>query len=82
MKDNLYENQDIALSHSLKMAKKISENLNKEFKKIDDDLKRRLTDLETLTTDREKAEKRAEKARNNEAWLKDIQSKVDSILEI
>ena len=82
LKDNLYENQDIALSHSLKMAKKISENLNKEFKKIDDDLKRRLTDLETLTTDREKAEKRAEKARNNEAWLKDIQSKVDSILEI
>ena len=82
IQDALYDNQELAQKYAIKHSKEIAARFNKEFDRLDAVLKKKLADLEGLATDRTKAEKRAEKARQNKAWLDAIQDKVESILEI
>lgn len=78
----LVENQEKAEKYALKSSKEIARLFNIEFDRLDGILKQKLSDLEGLSTDKVKAEKRAEEARRNKKWLDDIQDKVESILEI
>lgn len=82
IQEDLYKYQERAQKYAIKHSKEIAMRFNQEFDKLDAVLKNKLTDLESLATDRIRAKKRAEEARQNKAWLDAIQDKVESILEI
>lgn len=79
---SLNENAEAAGEYAKKGSKEIAERFNQEFERLDGLLEKKLTELESLTGDKAKAEARAEKARKNKKWLDDIRNKVESILEI
>lgn len=76
------ENQKRATDYALKHSKEIAKQFNEEFGRLDSILQKRLSELESLTSDHDKAKERAEQARRRKAWLDDIQNRVESILEI
>ena len=78
----LYDNQERVQEYAIEHTEKIAEWFNKEFGKLEAILKEKLADLESLATDRTKAEQRAEEARKNKEWLDNIQKKIEYILEI
>ena len=53
-----------------------------KFKRLDDVLKSKLSELESFTKDKEKADERIKECEARLKWLEKIKSKVESILEI
>lgn len=82
VQENVYDNGDSACSHVLKQSNKIARIFNEEFRRLDDVLKCKLEELESFTTDHEKAEERIRESECKLAWLETIKTKVESILEI
>jgi len=80
--ETLSENGDAAQNYAQKQSKKIAENFNKEFKRLDDVLIAKFKELKSYATDKEKAEERIEESKKRLEWLNKIKEKVDSILEI
>lgn len=78
----VYENGDNAKSYALKQSNRIAADFNKEFKRLDDVLKRKLKELENYATDKEKAEERIKETEQKLKWLEEIKAKVESILEV
>lgn len=78
----VYENGDNAKSYALKQSNRIAAAFNKEFKRLDDVLKRKLNELENYATDKEKAEERIKETEQKLKWLEEIKAKVESILEV
>lgn len=78
----VYENGDNAKSYALKQSNRIAAVFNKEFKRLDDVLKRKLNELENYATDKEKAEERIKETEQKLKWLEEIKTKVESILEV
>ena len=78
----MFENGENATKYALKESKKISESFSKEFKKLDDLLKNMLEELKSYATDKEQAEARIKESERRLAWLEQIRSEVESILEI
>lgn len=54
----------------------------REFKRLDDILKVKLTELESCATDKEKADERVRESERKLKWIEEIKAKVESILEI
>lgn len=79
---NLYDNGDAACKYALKQSKSIAERFNKEFTRLDDILKAKLSELEACATDKEKADERVRESERKLQWLEQIKAKVESILEI
>lgn len=77
-----YDNGQTAKEYALRGAKRLAEHFNLEFDQLDSILKEKLANLESLTVDAKKAEKRTEQAKRNKEWLDNIQNQVESILEI
>ena len=82
IEEGLRNNGNNACSYALEQSKKIAELFNKEFKRLDNVLKDKLSDLESFTADKEKAEKHIRESELKLKWLKTIKAKVESILEI
>ena len=82
VEDSLHDNSDNTCYHASEQSTKIAEAFNKEFKRLDDVLKSKLTELESFTTDKEKAEERIRESESKLVWLETIKTKVESILEI
>lgn len=82
VQDNIYESKDSACSYALKQSNKIATVFNDEFKRLDDVLKTKLSELESFTKDKEKADKRIKECEAKLKWLEKIKAKVESILEI
>lgn len=82
VQDNIYESGDNACSYALKQSNKIATVFNDEFKRLDDVLKFKLSELESFTKDKEKADQRIKECEARLKWLEKIKSKVESILEI
>ncbi|NCD09343.1 MAG: hypothetical protein EOL98_07945 [Negativicutes bacterium] len=82
IQQSLSENGDAAVKFALKQSKKISERFNSEFKRLDDILKSKLTELKSYATDQKKAKERIRETERKLAWLQHIKKKVESILEI
>lgn len=82
VQDNIYESGDNACSYALKQSNKIATVFNDEFKRLDDVLKFKLSELESFTKDKEKADERIKECEARLKWLEKIKSKVESILEI
>lgn len=78
----IWDNGEKAQKHALTQSKKISELFNKEFKKLDNILKGKLTELEECAKDKERVEERILESERNLKWLEDIKEKVEFILEI
>ena len=56
--------------------------IRKEFERLDDMLKQKLSELESYATDKSQAEKRIKETEKRLKWLEGIQKQVASILEI
>lgn len=82
IQENVYNNGDSARQHALKQSNRIASSFNKEFKRLDDVLRHKLSELESFATDKEKAEERIRESECKLKWLETIKSKVESILEI
>ncbi|MDY4078380.1 MAG: dynamin family protein [Clostridium sp.] len=76
------ENGDGALKHVRKQSNKIAKEFKTEFKKLDNVLKGKLSELESFATDREKAEERIRESEHKLKWLESIKREIESILEI
>ena len=64
------------------LPNKIATIFNDEFKRLDDVLKSKLSELESFTKDKEKADERIQECEARLKWLEKIKAKVESILEI
>ncbi|WP_195514086.1 dynamin family protein [Turicibacter sanguinis] len=82
IEERLRINAEAAYKQAVKESKKIVELYNKEFRKLDEVLKRKLAELERFATEKEKAEQRIHECESKLAWLEQIKNKVESILEI
>lgn len=82
VQENIYESGDSACSYALKQSNKIATVFNDEFKRLDDVLKSKLSELESFTKDKEKADERIKECEARLKWLEKIKAKVESILEI
>ncbi|MBP7912320.1 MAG: dynamin family protein [Streptococcus sp.] len=78
----LSNNGDAACKYALKQSKNIAERFNKEFTRLDEILKTKLSELESCATDKEKADERARESERKLRWLEEIKTKVESILEV
>lgn len=75
-------NGDNARQHALKQSNQIARAFNQEFKRLDEILKQKLTELESYATDQKKAEERIAETERRLVWLESIKEQVASILEI
>ena len=76
------ENGKNACKHAKLQSIKIAEQFKAEFKRLDVVLKNKLAELENYATDKKLAEDRVKESELKLAWLKQINVKVESILEI
>ena len=82
IKDIVYDNGENARTYTVKQSNHIAKLFEKEFKRLDDVLKEKLSELENYATDKEKAEERVKESEYKIKWLEEIKSEVKSILEI
>ena len=82
IQNNLLDNAKKAYVHAVKESEKIEKSYNKEFKRLDELLKKKLAELERFTTEKEQAEERIQECESKLEWLEQIKNKVESILEI
>ncbi|MDR2132560.1 MAG: dynamin family protein [Clostridiales Family XIII bacterium] len=78
----LSDNGDAACIYAREQSKKIAERFNSEFKRLDNILKSKLTELKSYATDKKRAEERIKESERKLKWLEQIKAKVESILEI
>ena len=82
IEEGLRNNGNSACDYASEQSIKIAELFNKEFKRLDNILKSKLSELESVTNDKEKAEMRIRESEFKLKWLETIKAKVESILEI
>ena len=82
VEDGLYGNGESARKYALKQANRIAAAFNEEFSRLDNVLRAKLAELETIAADGKQAEERIAETERRLAWLETIKSKVASILEI
>jgi predicted GTPase/BMFP domain-containing protein YqiC len=80
--DGLWACGDEAKKFALKQSKNIADSFTKEFRRLDDELKKKLNQLKSYATDKEQAEARIAETERRLKWLEEIKAKVESILEI
>lgn len=82
IKENVVNNGKLAQNHAIKQSNRIVASFNKEFERLDDVLKQKLSELESYATDKTQAEERIKETEKRLAWLEEIKNDVASILEI
>lgn len=82
IKENVVSNGALARKHAIKQSNRIVASFNKEFERLDDVLKQKLSELESYATDKTQAEERIKETEKRLAWLELIKNRVASILEI
>jgi len=82
LEKQLYEYREKSIEYTKKQIENIKDYFITEFKKIDDKLIEKLSELEKYSCDKENIEKLIEQNESNLNWLENICSDVNSILEI
>ena len=82
IKENVVNNGESAQRHAIRQSNRIADSFNKEFERLDDVLKQKLSELESYATDKTQAEERIKETEKRLAWLEVIKNRVASILEI
>lgn len=78
----LYEDKDCAVDFAKKGALAIQSAFSKQFDQLDELLTAKLEELKVCASDEKIAKKKLEEAEERLKWLEDIQSRIDSILDI
>lgn len=78
----LFETQNAAMEYAKEQTNKIKMEFSKKFDLLDMVLKDKLAELEQCAKDNENIEKRIKESQEKLAWLENIQTKVNMILEI
>lgn len=79
---NLFKNKDEAIKYAKEQTALIKKNFSTKFDELDKVLEAKLNELRSCASDKEKAEKQLAESKERLAWLENIQTKVDSILDI
>lgn len=82
VQEGINKNCGSAIDYAAKQSDIIKEKFNDEFKKLDNVLKGKLSELKSFATDREKAEERIRESEHKLKWLESIKREIESILEI
>lgn len=82
IKEIVINNGELAQKYVIRQSNRIAASFNKEFERLDDMLKQKLSELESYATDKSQAEKRIKETEKRLKWLEGIQKQVASILEI
>lgn len=82
IKETVINNGELAQKYVIRQSNRIAASFNKEFERLDDMLKQKLSELESYVTDKSQAEKRIKETEKRLKWLEGIQKQVASILEI
>lgn len=82
IQSGLMGNGRAALEHVGKQSANILEHFKTEFKRLDEVLKKKLSELERYATDQENAEAYMKECEDKLKWLDNIKGQVESILEI
>ena len=82
IKEIVVNDGELAQKHAIKQSNRIVASFNKEFERLDDVLKQKLSELESYATDKTQAEERIKETEKRLAWLEVIKIRVASILEI
>lgn len=82
IQERIMENGKFAQKYAVSQSNRIAKAFDREFQRLDDVLKRKLSELASYATDRERAEERIKETEERLAWLENIKKQVASILEI
>lgn len=82
IKKQLIDNSDNAVKYAKGQTVHIKDSFNKKFDELDKVLSRKLMELEACATDRENVEKMIMITKKRLEWLKDIQLRIQAILDI
>ena len=82
IKEIVVNDGELAQKHAIKQSNRIVASFNKEFERLDDVLKQKLSELESYATDKTQAEERIKETEKRLAWLEVIKNRVASILDI
>lgn len=82
IKETVLNNGEFAQKCAIKQSNRIVASFNKEFERLDEVLKQKLSELESYATDKTQAEKRIRETKERLKWLDVIKNRVTSILEI
>ena len=82
IQETLYENSAAAVDYAKTQTKLIKKDFASKFDELDRVLKAKLDELKACAMDEKIAEKKLEESRQKLAWLENIQSRVNAILEI
>lgn len=82
IKETVVNNGELAQKYAIRQSNRIAALFNKEFKRLDDVLKRKLSELESYATDKNRAEERIKETERRLEWLEVMKKRVESILEI
>ncbi len=82
IEERLFENCSEAQKYAKEETKRIKAEFEKKFDELDLILASKLDELKVCAGDREKAQEKLEEAKKRLEWLRDIQDRVNAILEI
>ena len=82
IQEQLYENSASAQKYARKAVADIKKNFSEKFAELDKLLDDKLNELKICATDEKKAKIKLEEAESRLMWLDNIQTKVNSILEV
>lgn len=82
IQERLYENNENAIAYAKEQTRKIKREFTKKFEELDEVLQNKLLELEECAADSANIEKRIRETKDRLEWLKNIQAKTKSILDI
>ena len=82
LQENFYGNADNAKKYVNKQSNKIAKMFEKEFARLDNILKDKLSELEAYASEKDKAEELIKETEAKLNWLDEIKKEVNSILDI
>lgn len=82
IQEQLFEHVNQAAEYAKQQTKKIKQDFSIKFQELDAVLNKKLTELEECTKNEKEAQRRIQESQAKLEWLKDIQNKTNSILDI
>ncbi|MDR1194159.1 MAG: dynamin family protein [Peptococcaceae bacterium] len=82
IEQDLYDNGDSAYQYAMRQSERITAYFQDEFKRLDDVLERKLTELANYVANEKDADARVKESEYKLVWLRKIKAEVEAILEI
>ena len=82
IQEQLYKNSSSAVQYAKKQEGKIKQEFYKKFDELNGVLNKKMQELKLCTTDKENIKKRISESEKKLEWLKNIQCRINAILDI